>query len=79
MIVLLFVLMIFYDILKGMHVVFVATRKLISSLYQENEPSNQSLLEIYSPFFSRGRINKVLLTLSLEWLGYIYPPSIEGV
>ena len=46
-VVLLFVQMVFYDTMKDMQVVFVATRKLIGSLCQENEPSNQSLLEKY--------------------------------
>ena len=32
-----------------------------SSLWQENEPGNQPLLEIYLPSFSGGSINKVLL------------------
>ena len=57
--------MILYDILKDMHMVFDTTSKLISSLCHENEPSNRSLLEIYSTSFCRGRINKVLFTLAI--------------
>ena len=45
-----YIMSISLDILKDAHMVFVATHKLMGSFYQENEPSDWSLLEIHLPY-----------------------------